>query len=301
MPSMVRVATIALLTFACGSSASPEAPSTSAPSGAASEPVAVTTLEVEEETEPVAEDALSRPPPAPAEPAIVVVADPGLEARYAEVTEPAPTVRLRKTRSARNAITDDERWLSEHDIGHDEARPEGAPAGIEGVPFAFATSPDDPVAIYGTPYEARYLWVVGHDGAPNVFDLRNLLGSDMEIADARRVGELVYLTRAHRTYASATDGANAYLVALDADTGEVRWVSEPLTSNVRAFTHRGRVLFTGYGFTSEPDHLYAVDRLTGRRLATLPLRKGPTFVVADGDTLHVRTYDRDVTVAVEVN
>ncbi len=246
--------------------------------------------------EPVAET----PQETPAEPRMVVVSDPGLEARFADASEPAPTVRLRRSASVRNEITDDERWLGEHDIGHRSERPAEAPETIGGEQFLFAIASDPPLAAYGQHYSCHYLWLPQPDGGATVLDLRSLYVNEMQVNDARRVGDRVYITRAHRTYASATDGKNASLIALDASSGSVVWVTEPLTSNVVAFTLRDRVIFTGYGFTDEPDHLYAIDRLTGRRLAELALRKGPSYLVLEGDDLHVRTYDRDVTVTVQV-
>ena len=252
----------------------------------------------EEAPEPVAAEMLA----SSEEPIVrrVVVDDPGLDPRYAETDQPPPAVRLRRIRSRRNQITDDERWLAEHDIAHLDARPTDAPATVGESTFIYSVVSQPATAVYGSRVGARHLWLAQDDGGAVILDLENLRTDGMEVADVRRVGDRVYLTRAHRSYASTTDGKNAYLVALDVTDGSVVWVTEPLTSNALAFTGDDRVLFTGYGFTAEPDHLYAIDRLTGRRLAELALRKGPTYLVLSDDELHVRTYDRDVTVRVTV-
>jgi hypothetical protein len=62
-------------------------------------------------------------------------------------------------------------------------------------------------------------------------------------------------------------------------------------ANADRFVVVGDVLVTGYGFTAEPDYLYALDRRTGRPLARLRVPSAPERITARGATLHVRTYD----------
>jgi hypothetical protein len=116
----------------------------------------------------------------------------------------------------------------------------------------------------------------------------------LELRWAREVGGVLYLANAHRTYASTTGNRNGYLTAVDPATGRVRWQSRALVANADSFAVVGDVIVTGYGFTAEPDYLYALDRRTGRPLARLALPTGPELISAAGGTLRVRTYDHRI-------
>ena len=52
---------------------------------------------------------------------------------------------------------------------------------------------------------------------------------------------------------------------LDPETGRVLWQSPSLVANADGFAVVGDVIVTGYGFTAEPDYLYALDRQNGPR------------------------------------
>ena len=280
----------ALASFACGP----------APVGSNAAPAPAATQPSPPAPEPEVAEPQPQQPTAAAAVALVAIDDPGLEARFAEAPDP-PAVRMRVARSVANQVIDDERWLEAHDTGRLDARPEGAPAAIDGLPFAFALATDPPLAAYGDAYRIRCLWVARADGPPTLLDARTLQANEMEVTHAWRQGDTIYVTRAHRGYASTTDGKNAYLLAVGASDGAVLWQTEPLTSNAQRFAMEGRVIYTGYGFTDEDDDVYAVDRLTGHRLARVRLRKGPSYLALEGDALHVRTYDRDVTVRVQLD
>ncbi len=116
----------------------------------------------------------------------------------------------------------------------------------------------------------------------------------LELRWAREVGGVLYVANAHRTYASSTGNRNGYLTAIDAKTGRVLWQSPSLVANADGFAVVDDVIVTGYGFTAEPDFLYALDRRTGRVLDRLPLPTGPERITASGTSLKVRTYDHRV-------
>lgn len=107
-------------------------------------------------------------------------------------------------------------------------------------------------------------------------------------------GGTLYVSHGHNTYARSSKGMNAYLTALDTRTGRVLWRSRPLVSNAANFELAGDLLVTGYGFTSEPDFLYLLDRRTGEVRQRFPVRSGPTYILRKGDRLHVRAYDSDL-------
>lgn len=111
---------------------------------------------------------------------------------------------------------------------------------------------------------------------------------------AREVDGVLYVENAHLTYASATDGRNAYVSAIDIDARKTLWRSRALVANAGTFVVTDNFIVSGYGFTAEPDYLYLLDRRTGKVLDRLPVASAPEVIKLRGDRLHVRTYDRDV-------
>lgn len=111
---------------------------------------------------------------------------------------------------------------------------------------------------------------------------------------AREVGDVLYVSTSHLTYATATRGRNAYVSAVDIATKRTLWRSPALVANARTFVVTGDLIVVGYGFTAEPDFLYLLDRRTGKVLHRLAVASAPEIIRLRGNTLHVRTYDRQV-------
>jgi len=106
---------------------------------------------------------------------------------------------------------------------------------------------------------------------------------------------VLYVSNAHRTYASSSNGSNAFITALDISTLEVLWRSRALVSNSVNFILLDNVIITGYGFTDEEDFVYVLDRNTGELLQSVPVPSSPEYMQREGSTLYVRCYDRDCT------
>lgn len=177
--------------------------------------------------------------------------------------------------------------------------PASAPATFRGaeLQFAIRQPPGKPFLVY----EGRYLVRWGPSGY--ALDLRRFSrppngGYGLEIRWAREAGGVLYVSHAHPTYASATEGRNAYLSAIDVERWKTLWRSPALVANARNFVVDGNLIVSGYGFTAEPDFLYLVDRRTGKVLDRLAVPSAPEVIKLRGDRLHVRTYDRDVVVRV---
>ena len=115
---------------------------------------------------------------------------------------------------------------------------------------------------------------------------------------ANEAAGLLYAETAHSTYARSSYGLNGYLNAIDLKTRKPRWRSPALVANTDSFVLVDDVIVSGYGFTSEPDYLYALSRATGRVLARVLLPSAPELIVRHGRTLTVDTYDRRVVVRV---
>ena len=60
------------------------------------------------------------------------------------------------------------------------------------------------------------------------------------------------------------------------------WQSPSLVANADGFAVVGDVIVTGYGFTAEPDYLYALDRQHRPVLDRLSLPTGPERITSKG-------------------
>ncbi len=119
-----------------------------------------------------------------------------------------------------------------------------------------------------------------------------------EVVFAREAAGVLYVETAHSTYAKSSSGLNAYLNAVDLKTRKLRWRSPALVANAGNFVLLGDTLISGYGFTSEPDYLYAIDRRTGRVQGRLLLPSSPERIARHGSLLTVDTYDHRLAVRV---
>ncbi len=224
---------------------------------------------------------------------------------------PVHTARLRRVSSRRNRITDEEAWFRTNHLTDPALRSWGRPATLD--PSAYPTvsgyrltevvpQTDLSILLYRpnrSPAAVASLLVVMTDDAQirACFDLSQYTGgpgvTEMETTFAWVVGDILYVSNAHRTYASATGGHNAYLSAIDMNQQALLWRSAPLEANARTFAVVGDVVVTGYGFTNEKDDLYVLDRHTGRRLSRHRLDAGPMYIIERGGRIFVRAYDHD--------
>lgn len=104
--------------------------------------------------------------------------------------------------------------------------------------------------------------------------------------------DILYAVVGHSTYAAASSGYNAYLVAIDLKNQKIKWISKPLTSN-SDFCIYGETIITGYGYSDEPDYIYVVDKATGTRLKSIKVANGPEQFSIINNKLYVRTYSYD--------
>lgn len=110
--------------------------------------------------------------------------------------------------------------------------------------------------------------------------------------------EILFVETAHSTYASSTHGLNGYLNAIGPRRRALLWRSPAQVANAGNFVLLGNTIVTGYGFTAEPDYLYALDRATGKVKGRLLLPSAPERIARHGNVLTVDTYDHRVVVRV---
>ena len=115
---------------------------------------------------------------------------------------------------------------------------------------------------------------------------------DRGIHNCFMVGNMLYLNMYHTTYAEDCP-ANGYIICVNADNGEVLWISEPLVANSNTFVRWGDNIITGYGFTAEDDYIYLLNRYSGEIAEKIKVKKSPDYFVFSGGDLWVRTYSYD--------
>jgi hypothetical protein len=250
------------------------------------------------------------------------LAEPPWEAtvrRKLDIAGAGPAPKLVVVSQKRNRITDDEEWFQTHGlqmptwaVPNRFTRTEGdlpaeVPARYGDLPIVEAIShPDHAVLLYGPDYSGgTVLAVVAGDGEVRaLFDFSawrtapKTKAGDSQFVDQRIVWAqahdgVLYVSTGHRTYASSSGGANAYISALDLETGELLWRSAPLVANAGNFLLRDGWIFTGYGFTAEPDFLYVLDASNGKVHSKQKIKSGPDVLLMKDDQLYVRCYDTD--------
>jgi len=115
---------------------------------------------------------------------------------------------------------------------------------------------------------------------------------DEKVLDAKIRNGVLYVSISHLTYAESAP-SNAYIMAISLEDYSVIWKSKPLVCNSYNFEIVDDIIFTGYGFTAEPDYLFQIDRLTGNVLETYKLKSKADYIIYKDDKLYVRTYDTD--------
>ncbi len=104
---------------------------------------------------------------------------------------------------------------------------------------------------------------------------------------------VLYVSNAHRTYASMSNESNGYITAIDLNTLEIIWRSRSLVSNSGNFLLLDDVIITGYGFSNEEDFLYVLDRYTGEIVQSVRVPTSPDYLFSHGNSVYVRCYSSD--------
>ena len=166
---------------------------------------------------------------------------------------------------------------------------------------------DEKFLIYGKNFaESRYLLIydLKQNKITQVYDFSNYtLSPHFQQSDRRYINQtlnwvipednILYFSHSHNTYAKSSNGMNGYLTALDRNTNQILWRSQPLVCNANNFVVIDSVIICGYGFTAEPDYLYLIDKNTGSILQQIKLKTAPDYIIQKGNKLYVRTYDTD--------
>ena len=109
---------------------------------------------------------------------------------------------------------------------------------------------------------------------------------------------VLYVETAHSTYAKSSYGRNGYISAIDLKKRKLLWRSPALVANAPHFVLLNNTIVSGYGFTAEPDYLYAIDRATGKIKGRLLVPSAPRPLPATATSSRVTTYDHRLVIRV---
>ncbi len=218
--------------------------------------------------------------------------------RHAVDDAPSAKVQLEKESEKKNQITDTAEWETKNALrpivhhGAGGALPAHVAPTLGQQPLRTAfIHADHAVAFYGD-----VLVVTAESGRALTFDVSRALSAGprpFEVMFGQLVGKTLVLELAYNGYANESGGKNGYFAAYDARSGELLWVSDPLTGNAGEALVSGGSIVTGYGFTAEPDFVFVLDLATGKTEQKIPVKSGPELMRLKDDRLFVRTYDTD--------
>lgn len=237
--------------------------------------------------------------------------------RDASIQQRARPPKLVEVEKRRNEIIDDERWFADNGLrmpewevpvphaGRTGSLPSAIPKTLGETPIVRAIQDEDhAIALYAEDFSGgRFVVVLDETWrVVGAFDFSPWSRSpkdraaDADFTEQRVNWALVregvlFVATGHNTYAKSSGGLNAFITAIELETGEVLWRSDPLVANARNFLYEDGYIITGYGFTAEPDFMYVLDAKTGETVSKTKVKSGPSYILKKGQQLLVRTYD----------
>lgn len=92
---------------------------------------------------------------------------------------------------------------------------------------------------------------------------------------------------------------SCFMFAYDLKNDKLLWRSADQSYNSMNFVVKGDIIICGYGFTSEDDYLYQINRNTGEIVDRLKLKKKPDLLVEQDGKLYVHTYSYDYVIEMD--
>jgi hypothetical protein len=210
-------------------------------------------------------------------------------------------VKLKQLSCKQNGITDDDDWFFNNDLVRREERVE-LPMGQFAPRFRYRTG-GYLITTYGENWgntlkvtitdEAQQTLYAAYDFESYKFSPKTtLMGNTQSLDDFIIEGNILYFSFGTNSYSDGAGYQTGYIAAFDMEKQELIWVSQPLTCNSH-FAVVDNSITCGYGFTSEPDNLFILDKYSGQRIQKLTLKKMALEVVPKNGYLYVRTYSYD--------
>lgn len=136
-------------------------------------------------------------------------------------------------------------------------------------------------------------WAVTYDKNGNVLKEWDLCEKtkryDLELQDIRYEAGKFYFNMACPTYSSGYNGKCSALYCMDAESGEVEWVTDFLVSNDVLIVYKNYIV-CGYGFTDEKDYVYLIDKKNGNMLSKVLVASSPQYIEEKDGKIYVMDY-----------
>lgn len=104
---------------------------------------------------------------------------------------------------------------------------------------------------------------------------------------AQVVGRTLLVGLAPFAIAASQPATTGYVVAIDLDSSEIRWISAPRTSNAGSLIVTGAHVIAGFGERGGRGSLEVLDLATGAQTSRLELPHPPTLLEVEGDHIVV--------------
>lgn len=227
----------------------------------------------------------------------------------------APT--LTKVSEKKNKVTDVREWIDANGLSLAGRKPRNGPEYPKPPVSGLETSGSDKlhylldhgdhsILLYGANFIAttELLWLDKSQIARGQFDFsawvkapESVPGEEqftnVEVVWAQIVEDIMYVSTMHHSFAKRTKWKNAFVSAIGAKDGELRWQSEAFVCNTENFVIHGAYIICGYGTSDESDYLYVISRADGKTVSKTPLKSGATYIIMKGNQLFVRAHDTD--------
>jgi hypothetical protein len=227
------------------------------------------------------------------------------------------TPRFEPITESSNAIIDENVWFKNNNLVYPfykvddkflsniatEPVPNFIPKSYKGIPLSEASFDSKNIYLYfydSETYKDSYLCVINKSEhkVKYIYNFTNFhfLNDSLHQEVARFAIEengILYVSNYHMTYSKDTNYKNAYLTAIDTKSNKVLWRTDSLVSNSRNFLIKGNYIISGYGFTSEDDYLFIINKGSGNPLSKLKVKSSPDFIIEKGSKIYVRCYDID--------
>ena len=125
---------------------------------------------------------------------------------------------------------------------------------------------------------------------PDDEDEYSMAIQDIQWAQIDDSANMLYVSIIHNGYASENP-RSSHIVAIDLSTMEVVWRSEAQVSGLCNFKIVDDTIICGYGFTSEPDYIYLLDKHTGDKIDQISVASAPEQMEIRDGILYVATYN----------
>lgn len=210
-------------------------------------------------------------------------------------------VRLTLLSCKANNITDEDDWVINNGLTPRELKVE-FPIHQFAPRYQFNTG-GYLVTVYGPHYGETLKLVVTDQEEQKyyaAYDFENfryspkttLMGNVQCVTDVYIEGNIMYVAHGSRSYSDGAGYQTGYLSAFDMENNEILWTTQPMTCNSK-FAVVNNSIICGYGFTSEPDNLFILDKYSGQRVQKIPVKKMVERVELKGNKAYVRTYSFD--------